>query len=169
MTRGDIATPRGWAVTGRDLQKLNTDQLPCVVLMSGGVMTPPRVTGSPGMLTMRWALDLGVVFSAAWGTSSRAQMQAYVCALALVMLQRPLGELQCTVDYRGEVYDEIDFADTRSYSAGVCSFDIEVEDARWRDGGPPPYVTPPVDPTAPLDPWVSVTGTQATVENQPPS
>ena len=31
---GEIPIPKGWAITGRDLRKLNTDQLPCIVVMA---------------------------------------------------------------------------------------------------------------------------------------
>jgi hypothetical protein len=68
----------------------------------------------------------------------------------------------------GESYDEVDFSDTRTYSAAAAGFNIEVEDAWWRSGGPPPYVEPP-DPTVPFDPWVEVTDTGVTVENSPPT
>ena len=167
---GTIARPRGWSVTGRDLQKLTPDQLPCVVLMSGGVIQQPVKTAAPGRYTARWSVDLGVVFSAAYGDSSRRDMQAYVCAMCVLLMQRPLEGLPgARVDWRGgEVYDEMDFDSSRTYSAGVVGFDIEVENVRWSDGGPPPYAAPPTDPNAPLDPWTTVTSADVTVENQPP-
>lgn len=168
MTAGATPIPKGWAITGRDLAKLVSDQLPCIVIMAGGITARPVKQGSPGKLTATWGIDVGTVFSAAWGRSSRAHAQLYARAIHLVLSQRPIQDLgPCEVDFVGEVYDEIDFADTRTYSASVASFDIEVDVIAWADGGPPPPAAPPIDPTVPFDPWVTVTETDTEVVNQP--
>jgi hypothetical protein len=163
--RGTTPVPRGWAITGRDLQKLTSDQLPCVVIMAGGIIQAPVKEGGTGPLTAVWGVDVGVVFAAAWGRSSRAYAQRYAASLRTLLQQRPLDELPSAVDWRGEVYDEMDFADSRSYSASVCSFNVEVREVGWADGGPPPLVLPPQDPTVPFDGWVEVAETEADVEH----
>ena len=168
LTPGDIPTPRGWAVTGRDLQKYTSDQLPCIVVMAGGIIVKPLSQGSPGSTTAVWQVDVGAIFNAAWGDTSRQHAQLYVRAVALTLLQRPLEGLPAAVDFNGEQYDELDFSDTRTYSAAIGAFTVEVEDVLWRSGGPPPYVTPPVDPEAPFDDWTTVTETDVTVEHTPP-
>ena len=168
---GDTPVPRGWVRTGRDLQKLNPDQLPCVVIMAGGIPDPPRKEGAPGILTATWLLDIGIFFNAAWGDKSRDHAQMYARATQLVMQQRQLalpGSPEYVVDFRGEAYDEMDFASIRSYSASVASFRLEVRNIAWTAGGPPPLVTPPVDPTVPPDGWTRVTDTEITVNNEPP-
>lgn len=165
---GSTPYPRGWAVTGRDLEKYVSDQLPCVVVLAGGVTSPPRRTGSPGRMTGVWNVDVGVIFNAAWGSLSRWHAQLYMRALALCLLQRPLvldDTHTAVVDFAGEAYDELTFPDTRTYSASVGVFTIEVEDMMWRDGGPPPAAVPPSDPTIPLLPWTEAQEVDVSVTN----
>ena len=169
LTPGDIPAPRGWAITGRDLQKFTSDQLPCIVVMAGGIIVKPLARGYPGSTTATWSVDVACIFNAAWGRMSRKHSQLYVRAITLVLLQRPLEGLACVVDFNGELYDELDFSDTRTYSAAVGAFTVEVEDMLWRDGGPPPYVEPPDEPAEPFDPWTEVTDTDVSVTNTPPS
>lgn len=163
LTVGKIPAPRGWAITGRDLDKFTSDQLPCVIVMSGGIVVRPLAQGYPGGTAAVWNVDVGAFFSAAWGRLSRQHAQLYVRAIALCLIQRPLVNLACSVDFIGEDYDEVDYAATRTYSVSVGRFTVEVENMLWRDGGPPPYVAPPVDPTDPLDPWVTVKSTDIAV------
>ena len=165
LTRGTTPGPRGWSVTGRDLAKLNSDQLPCVVVMTGGILEAPRKEGTPGCVTCRWSVNVGAVFAAAWGGSSRAHAQLYARAISLVLIQRPLEGVDGVVDFRGETYDEMDFDSSRSYSSSICNFSVDIREVVWADGGPPPFVTPPVDPMQPLDPWAPVTGTEVEVEH----
>jgi len=165
LARGSTPVPRGWAVTGRDLAKLNSDQLPCVVVMTGGILEAPRKEGAPGCLTCRWSINVGAIFAAAWGGKSRQHAQLYVRAISLVMLQRPLQGIEAVVDLRGETYDEMDFESSRSYSASIANFNVDIREVVWAQGGPPPYVAPPTDPTQPLDPWVPVTDTDVEVEH----
>jgi hypothetical protein len=167
LPAGDTPPPRGWAITGRDLQKLNTDQLPCIVVMAGGIVQPPVKEGPPGAYTAIWGVDIGTVFSAAWGRASRRSCQLYARAVHLCLEQRSLALPGCAVDWRGEVYDELDFESSRSYSASVVSFNVEVREVAWAAGGPPPDAPAPGDPTVPFDPWVTVADTDVTVENTP--
>lgn len=166
LVAGDIPAPRGWAITGRDLDKFTSDQLPCVIVMAGGIVLRPLPQGYPGKTTAIWVMDVGAFFNAAWGGKSRQHCQLYVRAISLCLLQRPLIGLPSVVDFTGESYDEVDFAATRTYSVCVGQFTIEVEGMLWRDGGPPPYVEPPADPTAPLDGWVPVSETDIAVTNR---
>lgn len=174
-TPGSTPTPRGWAITGRDLQKLTSDQLPCVVLQAGGITNAPRREGGTGVYSAVWGVDLAVVFAAAWGRSSRERAQWYARALQLTVEQRPMSVAltdqdvaPLLVDWRGELYDEIDFADTRSYSAAVCALNVECREVCWATGGPPPPAEPPSDPTVPFAPWTEITSVDIDVENNPP-
>ena len=165
-TPGAIPAPRGWAITGRDLDKFTSDQLPCIVVMSRGIVVKPLAQGYPGKTTGVWNVDVGAFFSAAWGRESRANAQLYVRAISLCLIQRPLGDLPCSVDFVGEDYDEVDFAATRTYSVSVGRFLVEVENMLWRDGGPPAYVEPP-DPIAGFEPWTEVVETDVSVSKTP--
>jgi|SRR5215831_6255374 len=167
ITKGSTPAPRGWAVTGRDLQKLLSDQLPCVVLLAAGIAQEPHREGT-GAYAATWGIDIGIVFNAAWGRESRRRAQLYARAAQLTLVQRPLVALEqpCEVDWRGEIYDELDFADSRSYSASVCSFNVLCREVANSNGGPPPDAVPPGDPTVPFVPWVEVAKTEVTVESQ---
>ena len=170
ITPGSTPVPRGWAITGRDLQKLLSDQLPCVVLLAAGIVSPPRKEAGVGIYTATWGVDIGVVFNAAWGRDSRRRAQGYARAVQCALEQRPMLALDqpLAVDWRGERYDEQDFADSRSYSISLCSVNVQCREVAWAAGGPPPDADPPVDPTVPFDPWVLVSDTETTVENVPP-
>src|SRR5436305_683154 len=65
LPAGNIPTPRGWAITGRDLNKLTSDQLPCVIVMAGGIVVKPLATGYPGKATAVWSVDVATMFNAA--------------------------------------------------------------------------------------------------------
>jgi hypothetical protein len=165
---GAVPEPRGWTVTGRSLEKFTSDQLPCVIVMAGGILSRPLAAGMPGALTGIWSLDVGVIFNAAWGQDSRTYAQLYIRAVSLIMLQRPLENLLSAVNFNGEQYDELDFSQTRTYSAALAAFTIEVDGILNKDGGPPPFVGPPDVPTSPFYPWGEVKETDIKVTNVPP-
>lgn len=169
---GRTPWPKGWARVGRNLQKLNTDQLPTVVLMAGGILNPPQAYGSTRAWRATWTLDVGVVISNAWGSNpggARDHAHTYAAAIRTLLGQRPLDGLAAAVDFRGEAYDGDDFSTSRTFAVAAVSFAVEVEAIGWANGGPPvtPDVDPPVDPTDPLDPWVRVRETEETVVKQP--
>lgn len=169
MTRGSTPWPRGWSLTARLLDKLTSDQFPCVVLMTAGVSNPPTKDSGRGAYTATWAMEVGVVFEAAWGRSARRLAQLYASAFQLTLVQRPMTALNqpLYVDWRGESYED-DFDASRTLSVAACSLNVSCREARWANGGPPPQATPPSDPIVPFTPWVQVTETDTTVTNTPP-
>jgi hypothetical protein len=178
LEAGQIAWPRGWAHSGSDLEKMAQDQLPCFVIMSGGITNPPMVSAMPvnvgssialpvGNMTAVYGVEVASVHNAAYDRMSRRNAQLYAVAVARCLLQRPLRGLASTVRQRGESYDELDFERTRTYSASTASFDITVEATGWTDGGPPPEATPPGDPTQPFPPWPTVETTEVDVIKRP--
>ena len=124
---GKTPAPRGYVQTGVALEKWPQDQLPCIVIMAGGINTKPRVEGSPGTLTAIWNVQVGAIFSSAWGDSSRAHSQLYAAAIRTCLIQRPLESVRAEVDYQGEIYDLLDFDEGRTYSASVVSFAVNPE------------------------------------------
>lgn len=168
--RGKTPTPRGWGVTGQDWQKLIPDQLPCIILLAGGLRNPPEKEGGQGVLRATWGLGLIAFLSTAWGRESRRRCQWYARAIHLTLEQRPFSALgqPCAVRLRDEKYDQVDFPDSRTYAAALCAFDVHCREVAWANGGPPPGVQPPADPTEPFSPWVQVTDTEVDVINNPP-
>lgn len=166
---GKTPWPKGWAITGRDLQKLNSDQEPCIVIMAGGITSPPLRQGAPGSMLATWGVSVGSVFNAAWGRASRRHAQLYAVAIRTCLTQRSLEEtsvgIKAVIDPLGETYDEMDFAESRSYSTSIASFTVTVDGIGWTSGGPPPDADPPVDPTVPFEPWVEVVSTDVLVEH----
>jgi hypothetical protein len=170
LAAGSIPVPKGWAITGRVLDKLLSDQLPCVIVLAAGVPPAGVRREGTGVLAGNWTLGVGVMFDAAWGRESRRHAQLYARAVQLSLQQMPLHALgqPCKVDWRGESYDELDFAQSRTYSASVVNFTVYCREVATTDGGPPPAAAPPSDPTVPFVPWVEVSKTQVTVEPHPP-
>jgi len=168
ITPGATPRPRGWAITERDVQKLLSDQLPCIVLLNAGINETPQ-RESTGALTAVWGMSVAVVFNAAWGREARRRAQLYARAAQLALQQRPLVALgqPCEVEMLRERYDESDFADSRSYSASLASFNVLCREIANTNGGPPPGAVPPSDPTVPFVPWVEVVKTEVTVNNEP--
>ena len=169
LTKGSTPVPKGWAITGRILDKLLSDQLPCVIVLAAGVGPAATQREGTGVLGGDWTLGVGVMFDAALGRESRRRAQLYARAIQLVLQQRPLHALgqPCKVDWRGESYDELDFASSRTYSASVANFNVHCREVATTDGGPPPAAAPPGDPTVPFVPWVEVKKAEVTVEPEP--
>ena len=166
---GSIPVPKGWAITGRVLDKLLSDQLPCVIVLAAGVGPSGTRREGTGVLAGDWTVGVGVMFNAAIGRESRRHAQLYARAVQLALQQMPLHALgqPCKVDWRGESYDELDFAQSRTYSASVVNFNVYCREVATTDGGPPPAAVPPSDPTVPFVPWVEVSKTEVAVEPQP--
>jgi hypothetical protein len=177
LTVGSTPAPKGWAISGRVMDKLLSDQLPCVIVQAGGVAPAGTHREGTGALTGTWTLAVAVMFDAAWGRESRRRAQLYARAAQLALQQLPLHALgaPCKVDWRGESYDEVDFATTRTYSASVVNFTVWCREIASTDGGPPPEALPPGStgpgdpgtPTVPFVPWVEVSSTEVTVEPHP--
>lgn len=178
LTAGEIAWPKAIAHSGTDLEKMAQDQLPCLVIMSGGIVSAPVRTAMPvsvggkfslpaGNLAATFSLEVASIFNAAWDTYARRNVQLYAVAVRDCLLQRPLVTLGAAVTLKGEGYDELDFERTRTYAASVVSFDVAVDAVAWTDGGPPPDAVPPTDPTQPFTPWPVVQDVDVDVSKQP--
>jgi len=166
---GSTPAPKGWAYTGNVLDKLLSDQLPCVIVMAAGIALGATHREGDGALSATWAVGVAVMFDAAWGLESRRRAQWYVRCMQVALQQRPLHALgqPCKVDWRGESYDQLDFAGSRTYSAAVAEMGVWCREVANTDGGPPPEAVPPGDPTVPFVPWLEVLKTGVTVNNEP--
>ena len=181
---GLTAWPKGWAHTGSDLEKFAQDQLPCIVIMAGGIVNRPvyqampaaigRIAVPRGNMTATFVVEVAVILNAAWDRTSRRSSQLYVAALRTCLQQRPLDvpdeftfDLTAEIREVGEEYDPLDFERTRTFAAAGVKVDVSVENVGLTDGGPPPDATPPIDPTHPFDPWQQVSSTDVEVNKRP--
>ena len=184
LEAGLTAWPRGWAHIGSDLQKYAQDQLPCVVIMAGGIVDRPvyrampaaigRIAVPRGNMTAVFRVEVAVILGAAYDRTARRSSQLYAVALRSCLQQRPLDvpdeftfELAAEIRERGEEYDLLDFERTRTYAAADVRLDISVDNVGLTDGGPPPEATHPVDPTDPWEPWAQVSRTDVEVDKRP--
>jgi len=148
---GTLARPRGWAI-GPTFDKWPEDQIPGVLCHSPGTVERPWRDGS-GLYTARWSLNVGVLCSARTQRLSHAHAQLYAAAVREVFLNRPSLEGHAAgTDWLGDVYDDLDYDDTRSLYAARNMLVVEVAGVgQSKSAGP---VTPD-DPLTPdgLEPW----------------
>jgi hypothetical protein len=153
---GSLPRPRAWA-TAADFETWPEDQVPRVLLVSPGLLEPPKAAGQ-GTYRVTWSLGLGVVVSAATMDETMVLAKLYTAALRAALVQHPsLEGFAAGVDWLDENYDDLPSIDTRSLGAGQAIFGIHVDDVSRRWNGPVTPSDPPTPDTAPLptDPDVS--------------
>lgn len=144
------------------------DQLPAVLIVSVGLAEVPLRVGA-GPFRARWQMGLGCICSARTQTESHAMAMLYTAALRALFVQRPSLEGRARgVVWQDETYeDQLEYDDTRSLSAGIAQFTVEVDDVVTANAGP---VTPdqPLDPdTLPWPEDVDVQTTDVQIEREP--
>jgi len=145
---GSLQRPRSYSVAPT-FDRWPEDQLPAIVLVSIGLADQPVKYG--GAFRARWDMGLACICSARTQGESHAMAQRYMAALRALFIQRPsLDGVASGTVWMGESYDDIDFDETRSLSAGIAQFVVEVDDVTSANAGP---ITPdkPLDPDT--DPW----------------
>lgn len=149
LVAGSLQRPRGF-VTAPSLDKWPEDQLPALLLISVGMSEPPLKQGD-GRFRARWEMGLACVVSARREDESRALAMRYMAALRALFVQRPSldGNAAGTV-WLGEQYDQLEYDDARSLTAGLAQFTVEVEDVVSANAGPL-RADKPLDPD--VDPW----------------
>jgi len=150
-------------IIAQDNAREAEDQLPAVVIVSPGLSDEPLKEGD-GTYRAPWQVGIGI-FASAKDRSSTEQLIRYYCAVirAIMLQKRSLGGFADNVVWSDESYDELDFDDERTISAGLVDFIVEV--AGVVDGNAGPTVTVPPDPdTLPGSNWPLVTDVIITEE-----
>jgi len=155
--RNSLPRPRSYTTTN-SFDKWPEDQLPCVLLVSPGVLEPPQVRGD-GTFYAVFSLGVAAIVSTAQMADTEELAKLYVCALRTCLIQqRSLGGFAAGTEWLDETYDDLPSEDWRSLGAGQAIFAVEVDAVAQRYHGPllstpqPPYAPVPGDPFAdPVD------------------
>jgi len=161
LTVDHLPTIRSWRVSS-DMTRMPEDQLPAVILVNNGVLTPPH-KHSDGVYLAHWEVQLGI-HVAAKGAKVKSIPRAltlarlYSLALRLAMIQQRDREgIMGMVDPVNEQPNTVlDSEDDRTTCLAVNTFSVVTDSwAEW--GGPneprypPEGETPPSErPTWPL-------------------
>lgn len=156
--RGDLPLFRSY-VPMINLNKFNEDQVPtCVVIAPGTIDTPVK---RAKQVQVRWGLGVGCVVSGQNDENSYELATLYVAAVRMMLLQqKSLGGFAEGVNWISERYDALPDIDSRSFTAGVIQFGVDVNNVVDPTQGPKqqsPDVT--VDPGV----WPVVQTEQLTV------
>jgi hypothetical protein len=154
---------RAWS-TAADFETWPEDQVPRVLLVSPGLLEPPKANGL-GDHRVTWSLGLGVVVSASTMPETMVLAKLYTAALRVCLLQhQSLEGFAAGVDWLDENYDDLPSIDTRSLGAGQAIFAVHVDDVSRRWGGPPTPNDPPSPDTDPLPTDPTATTVEIAVE-----
>ncbi len=149
IVAGTIARPRVYVRT-TSFDKWPEDQLPALMLVAQGILTPPVKHGD-GTYTARWLMGLAAVCSARTQQESHDLASLYMAALRNLFIQRPSLDGHANgVDWVDERNDDLEYDDQRSLSSGRAQFLVQVENVSVADAGP---VTPDKPLTPDTDPW----------------
>ena len=156
---------RGWVVSS-SFDKWPEDQLPGALVISNGIVAPPRLAGD-GVYRAQWRVEVGVCCSGRTESESRELTELYLAALNAVIVQHPSLEGHANgVSWLELTYTPLDFDSTRSLYAGSSVFAVEVDDVVTTGAGPA-APEPGTDECAPWDPWPLVDTVDVDVENYP--
>jgi hypothetical protein len=155
--RNSLPRPRSYT-TSNSFDKWPEDQLPCVLLVSPGILEPPQARGD-GAIFAVFSLGVAAIVSTAQMADTEELAKLYVCALRTCLIQqRSLGGFASGTEWLDETYDDLPSEDSRSLGAGQAIFAVEVDAVAQRYHGPlldtpqPPYDPVPGDPLAdPVD------------------
>jgi len=155
--------PRAWVVAA-SFDKWPEDQVPAVLVVSTGVVVPPRKTGD-GVYRAQWRVEVGACVSARTEAESRELAELYVAALNAVVVQHPSLEGNANgASWLELTYTPLDYDSTRSLYAGSAVFAVEVDDVVTTGAGPA-APDPAMDECAPWAPWPEVATVDVDVDN----
>src|SRR5690349_10466479 len=160
---GRIPKPRTYT-TRNEFTTFPEDQLPLIVVVSPGLVAPPRADGE-GRYVGWFALGIAAVVSASGKANTRRLARQYGAAVRSCILQKSWLEGAATgVEWRDESYDDLPNEDKeKSVSAVQMIFQVQVDNITTRWTGPA-YPFEPGDPyTNPGDNWPPVLHTEVEV------
>jgi hypothetical protein len=155
--------PRAWIVAP-SFDKWPEDQLPAALVVSNGIVAPPRRDGA-GVYRAQWRVEVGVCVSASTEAKSRELAELYLAALNAVIVQHPSLEGNAMgASWLELTYTPLDYDSTRSLYAGSSVFAVEVDDVVTTGAGPA-EPDPAMDECAPWAPWPLVETVDVDVDN----
>lgn len=148
-----LPAPKTWVATS-GLDKWPEDRLPCVLVLSPGLVDPPSRDGR-GRYTADFGLGVAVVVSDRTEEDAQNLAQLYVAALRLLLVQKGrLGGHALATDWIDERFDSMppDRGARRQLACGQAVFRVSVEAVVAKsptgptEARPDPYVPYPDRP-----------------------
>jgi hypothetical protein len=104
--RNSLPRPRSYT-TSNSFDKWPEDQLPCVLLVSPGILEPPQARGD-GAIFAVFSLGVAAIVSTAQMADTEELAKLYVCALRTCLIQqRSLGGCESGTEWLDETYDDL--------------------------------------------------------------
>lgn len=122
--------------TVNSYDKWPEDQLPSLVVISGGV--PDDITvASGGVHRAQFAFGFAVFCSANTESNTARMAKRYAAAIRACFVQhQSLGGFARGVEWKGEVYDDVESVDSRSLASARGVYLVEVDDVVSSGKGP---------------------------------
>jgi hypothetical protein len=159
LTAGSLARPRSW-ITTNEFDKFPEAQMPCVLIISPGLVGEPTKGGGHGRYRAKWALATAVIVSAATRAEADQYAKWYAACLRAVMIQKPsMDGFAIGNEWLGESYDDISFESARAQAAGKNLFSVLVDDVTTKNLGPNVVNDPDTTPYVPVNTADTVTNT----------
>lgn len=163
---GEVARPAG-VITTREFAKWPEDQLPLILVMSGGTIGKP-VRRARGTYEAAWAVTVAAIVSDVDQGESRRLMAVYAGAIRAMVLQHKMLKSSLHEDgfatflaWEGETYSDIDFVDSRNLDSCRVNFSVGVEQVVTEQAGPR---EPSEDPLEDPGEWPGVSEVDINVE-----
>jgi len=151
--------PRAYRITS-EFERMPEDQLPAIIVRSGGTNAEPRPVGTgEGLMRGSWRVEFGALVSARSiivdNCVPLALKLARLWALAIrgvVVQQQDDRGIIAFWDWIDERYDVIDADADRTICLGMVTVDVECHNVINRWAGPLDPLSPPEPPDPPILP-----------------
>lgn len=136
LTLQSLPKPRSYTIA-EDADKEPEDQLPAIVVVSPGLNGIPPTADGEGWYESNWRVGVGV-FASATDRQATINLVRMYCAVvrALVLQKQSLGGHTDGIEWLDEDYDVMEFDDGRTIGAGQVIFDVRINHAVRKHGGP---------------------------------
>lgn len=118
-------------------QRFPEDQLPCLIVVSPGLATPPEMSGARGAYRARWAIGIAVVVEARTRAETDRLAKIWAALIAgLILQQQQVGKGSRGITWEDQRYDEVPAEDRRTLAAGQNEFTVEYDNVILSRLGP---------------------------------
>lgn len=168
IPQDSLPLPRSF-LTSDKVDKEAADQLPAVVVVSPGLAGRRPMQEGDGSFRVPFSIGVGIFVAGNDRTATKRLIRLYTAICRTIMLQKQsLGGFAAGTSWLDESYDDaFNTTDNQTIGAGQVVFEVEVDGAVNRYGGPAiPFEPPPApDPdTQPGSEWPLVQSVSAVVE-----